>query len=46
MDKNDMEILCAIEEISIRVPRLGVEIRFTNFFIRVFSLVPRLSNFY
>ena len=26
MDKNVMEILCAIEEILIRIPRLGVEI--------------------
>ena len=26
IDENDVEILCAIEEILIRIPRLGVEI--------------------
>ena len=46
IDENDVEILCAIEEILIRIPRLRGEIRFNNFFIRVFSLVSRLSNFY
>jgi hypothetical protein len=30
IDKNDVETLCAIEEILIRIPRLGRETRFNN----------------